>query len=54
MYDPKWFPNADTAARTLSVWVGVACMLLAMVPAVFLPSRSTLNDTCLLYTSRCV
>ena len=45
MYDPKWFPNADTATRTLSVWVGVACMLLAMVPAVFLPSRSTLNDT---------
>jgi GPH family glycoside/pentoside/hexuronide:cation symporter len=45
MYDPKWFPNADTAARTLSVWVGVACMLLAMVPAVFLPSRSTRDDT---------
>jgi GPH family glycoside/pentoside/hexuronide:cation symporter len=45
MYDPKWFPNADTAARTLSVWVGVACMLLAMVPAVFLPSRSTQHDT---------
>ncbi len=45
MYDPKWFPNADSAARTLSVGVGVACMLLAMVPAVFLPSRSTLNDT---------
>ncbi len=45
MYDPSWFPNADTATRTLSVWVGVACMLLAMVPALFLPSRSTLNDT---------
>ncbi len=45
MYDPKWFPNADTATRTLSVWVGVACMLLAMVPAVFLPSRSTVDDT---------
>ena len=45
MYDPSWFPNADTATRTLSVWVGVACMLLAMVPAVFLPSRSTLDDT---------
>ena len=45
MYDPKWFPNADTATRTLSVWVGVACMLLAMVPAVFLPSRSTQDDT---------
>ena len=45
MYDPKWFPTADSAARTLSVWVGVACMLLAMVPAVFLPSRSTKDDT---------
>ncbi len=45
MYDKSWFPNADTAARTLSVWVGIACMLLAMVPAIFLPSRSTLNDT---------
>lgn len=45
MYDPGWFPNADTATRTLSVWVGVVCMLLAMVPAVFLPSRSTLDDT---------
>jgi GPH family glycoside/pentoside/hexuronide:cation symporter len=45
MYDPSWFPNADTATRTLSVWVGVVCMLLAMVPAVFLPSRSTKDDT---------
>jgi glycoside/pentoside/hexuronide:cation symporter, GPH family len=45
MYDPKWFPNADSAARTLSVWVGIACMLLAMVPAIFLPSRSTKDDT---------
>ena len=23
MYDPSWFKNADTATRTLSVWVGV-------------------------------
>ena len=44
MYDPSWFKNADTAARTLSVWVGVSCMLLAMVPALFIPSRSTVND----------
>jgi len=44
MYDPKWFANADTAARTLSVWVGVICMLLAMVPALFIPSRSTRDD----------
>ncbi|MDP2007768.1 MAG: MFS transporter [Rubrivivax sp.] len=45
MYDPKWFENADTATRTLSIWVGVICMLLAMVPALFLPSRSTQDDT---------
>jgi GPH family glycoside/pentoside/hexuronide:cation symporter len=45
MYDPKWFANADTATRTLSIWVGVICMLLAMVPAIFLPSRSTQDDT---------
>jgi glycoside/pentoside/hexuronide:cation symporter, GPH family len=45
MYDPSWFKNADTATRTLSIWVGVICMLLAMVPAIFLPSRSTKDDT---------
>ncbi len=45
MYDPSWFKNADTATRTLSVGVGVVCMLLAMVPALFLPSRSTQDDT---------
>jgi len=45
MYDKSWFENADTATRTLSVWVGVACMLLAMVPALFIPSRSSKDDT---------
>ena len=45
MYDPSWFANADTATRTLSVWVGVVCMLLAMVPALFIPSRSSKDDT---------
>ena len=45
MYDKSWFANADTATRTLSIWVGVICMLLAMVPAVFLPSRSSKDDT---------
>jgi glycoside/pentoside/hexuronide:cation symporter, GPH family len=45
MYDPGWFENADAATRHLSVWVGVVCMLLAMVPALFIPSRSSVNDT---------
>ncbi len=44
MYDPKWFPNADTATRTLAVWVGVSCMILAMIPAIFIKSKSTKND----------
>ena len=44
MYDPKWFPNADTATRTLAVWVGMICMVLAMMPAIFIKSKSTVNE----------
>lgn len=44
MYDPDWFPNADTATRTLAVYVGIGCAFLAMVPAIFVKSESTLND----------
>ncbi|MBL7474105.1 MFS transporter [Robertkochia sediminum] len=44
MYDPEWFPNADSATRELAIWVGVICALVAMVPAIFIKSRSTLND----------
>lgn len=45
MYDQSWFENADAATRHLSIWVGVICMLLAMVPALFIPRRSSANDT---------
>lgn len=44
MYDPSWFPNADTATRTLAVWVGAVFMFLAMVPAIFIKSKSTKFD----------
>ncbi|MFM9944475.1 MAG: MFS transporter, partial [Bacteroidia bacterium] len=44
MYDPSWFPNADTATRTLAIWVGTVFMLLAMVPAIFIKSKSTKFD----------
>jgi GPH family glycoside/pentoside/hexuronide:cation symporter len=44
MYDPTWFPNADTATRTLAVWVGILCMMLAMIPAIFIKSKSTKFD----------
>lgn len=41
MYDPDWFPNADTATRSLAIWVGVICSILAMVPAIFIKSKPT-------------
>jgi GPH family glycoside/pentoside/hexuronide:cation symporter len=44
MYDQGWFPNADTATRSLALWVGIACALLAMVPAIFIKSKSTKDD----------
>ncbi|MBH25336.1 MAG: MFS transporter [Myxococcales bacterium] len=43
MYDPSWFESPEAATRELAVWVGVICMLFAMVPAIFLKSRSTEN-----------
>ncbi len=44
MYDPDWFPTAEVATRQLSIWVGAVCMLFAMVPALFIKSKSTLNE----------
>lgn len=48
MYDPNWFENADTATRTLSVWVGIGCMILAMIPAIFIKGKSTKDDESLI------
>ncbi len=45
MYDEGWFPSADVATRTLAIGVGIVCMLFAMVPAIFIKSKSTLNET---------
>lgn len=44
MYDQGWFESADVATRTLALWVGIACAILAMIPAVFLKDESTLHD----------
>ena len=43
MYYESWFSSAEVATRQLAVWVGIICMLFAMVPAVFLKSKSTLE-----------
>ncbi len=47
LYDPTWFENAAAGCRELSIWVGAACMILAMVPAIFIKSESTVDDTSL-------
>ncbi len=44
MYDPTWFPTAEAATRQLAFWVGITCMLFAMVPAIFIKSKSTLHE----------
>jgi GPH family glycoside/pentoside/hexuronide:cation symporter len=44
MYDPEWFSSAEVATRTLAVWVGIIFMLCALVPAIFIKSKSTLNE----------
>ena len=44
MYDDGWFETADIATRDLAVWVGIVCMLFAMVPAIFIKSKSSLNE----------
>ena len=44
MYDPEWFPSADVAARELAIWVAIPCAICAIVPAVFIKSKSTLNE----------
>lgn len=41
MYDQGWFVSADVATRELAIWVGIACMICAMVPAIFIKSEST-------------
>ena len=44
MYDEGWFESADVATRSLAIWVGIGCMILAMIPAIFIKSKSTLNE----------
>lgn len=48
MYDPHWFATPAAATRNLAVWVGISCMILAMIPAFFIKGSSTKNDTSLL------
>ena len=52
MYDPNWFPdpndptiaNPAAATRQLATWVGIIFAVCAMVPAIFIPGKSTVNE----------
>ncbi|MBT6235388.1 MAG: MFS transporter [Bacteroidetes bacterium] len=46
LYNPNWFPDgAGAGVRELSVWVAIPCSLFAMIPAIFIKSKSTLGRT---------
>ncbi len=44
MYDPEWFESAEVATRTLAIWVGVISAICAMIPGIFIKSKSTLDE----------
>ncbi len=44
MYDPDWFPSADVAVRELAIWVAIPCAVCAIIPAIFIRSKSSLNE----------
>ncbi len=44
MYDARWFATAEAATRELAIWVGITCTLCALVPAIFIKSKSTLQE----------
>ena len=42
LYDPSWFPEgAGQGVRDLSVWVAIPCTIFALIPAIFIRSKST-------------
>jgi GPH family glycoside/pentoside/hexuronide:cation symporter len=41
LYNPDLYETAAVGVRSLSIWVGLGCMALALVPAIFVKSPST-------------
>lgn len=44
MYDETLFPSAEEATRTLAVYGAIVCTILAVIPGIFIKSKSTLNE----------
>ena len=45
IYDQTLFASAEAGTRELSIYIGIVCTILALVPAVFVKTKSTLDDT---------
>ncbi|WP_035655461.1 MFS transporter [Flavobacterium filum] len=44
MYDVTFFPSAEEATRTLAVYAAIFCTILAIIPGIFIKSKSTLHE----------
>ncbi len=44
MYDVSFFPSAEEATRTLAVYGALVCTILAVIPGIFIKSKSTVNE----------
>jgi GPH family glycoside/pentoside/hexuronide:cation symporter len=44
MYDPQFFKTTEIATRSLAIYVAIGCSILASIPAIFIKSKSTLNE----------
>ena len=44
IYDPTIFIDPASGARELSIYIGIACTIFAITPALFIKSRSTIDD----------
>ena len=44
IYDPEIFDSPTAAARELSVWVGLSCLALTMVPAIFCKTQPVRDE----------
>ena len=52
IYDPAIFIDPETGTRQLSIIIGVVCTIFAITPAIFIRSKSTINDDHLIPVSR--
>ncbi|MFN3754824.1 MFS transporter [Flavobacterium sp.] len=44
MADKSMFESGEIATRTLAIYVAIGCSMLAAIPAIFISSKSTLNE----------